>query len=143
MGLRTATPFGRRRADQRSSTKATHTSACLHPKLPGSKPCHHQAIVMGWRPRLAREEDIPPLETLIPISVRALQAHQYSPAQMEAALGPIFGVDRQLIRDGTYFVVERDDQIVCCGGWSTRESLFRGDSGRSGEDGLVNPECDR
>ena len=97
---------------------------------------------MDWRPRLAREDDIPALETLIPISVRALQAHQYSPAQMEAALGPIFGVDRQLIRDGTYFVVEHDGQIVGCGGWSKRDSLFGGDSERSGEDALVNPECD-
>ena len=30
----------------------------------------------------------------------------YSSAQIEAALGPVYGVDRQLIRDGTYFVVE-------------------------------------
>ena len=97
---------------------------------------------MDWRPRLAREDDISALETLIPISVRALQAHQYSPAQMEAALGPIFGVDRQLIRDGTYFVVECDGQIVGCGGWSKRDSLFGGDSGRSGENALLNPECD-
>ena len=97
---------------------------------------------MDWRPRLAREDDIPALETLIPISVRALQAHQYSPAQMEAALGPVFGVDRQLIRDRTYFVVERDGQIAGCGGWSKRNSLFGGDSVRSGKDALLNPECD-
>jgi GNAT superfamily N-acetyltransferase len=96
---------------------------------------------MDWRPRLAREEDIPALEALIPISVRALQAMHYSRAQMEAALGPVFGVDRQLIRDGTYFVVERDGQIVGCGGWSKRNSLFGGDSGRSSEDALLNPEC--
>ena len=97
---------------------------------------------MDWRPRLAREDDIPALETLIPISVRTLQAPHYSPAEMEAALGPVFGVDRQLIRDGTYFVVERDAQIVGCGGWSQRNSLFGGDSGRAGEDPLLNPECD-
>jgi hypothetical protein len=57
---------------------------------------------MDWRLRLAGEDDIPALEALIPISVRALQAIHYSPAQMEAALGTVFGVDRQLIRDGTY-----------------------------------------
>jgi hypothetical protein len=92
--------------------------------------------------RLAREDDIPALEALIPISVRALQAIHYSPAQMEAALGTVFGVDRQLIRDGTYFVVECDGQIVGCGGWSKRNSLFGGDSGRSSEDALLNPERD-
>ena len=56
--------------------------------------------------RLAQTEDIPALEVLIPLSVRALQAPFYSPAQMDSALGPVFGVDRQLIADGTYFVVE-------------------------------------
>jgi len=97
---------------------------------------------MDWQPRLAREDDIPKLEALIPISVKKLRARQYSRAQMEPALGSVFGVDRQLIRDGTYFVVERDSQIIGCGGWSKRNSLFGGDSGRSDEDALLNPECD-
>jgi len=97
---------------------------------------------MEWRPRLAQEADIPELEALIPISVRALQAPYYSPAQMEAALGPIFGVDRQLIRDGTYFVVEQDGVVVGCGGWSRRRSLYGGDSGRAGEDALLDPQRD-
>jgi GNAT superfamily N-acetyltransferase len=66
----------------------------------------------------------------------------YSRAQMDAALGTVFSVDRQLIRDGTYFVVERDGQIVGCGGWSKRNSLFGGDSGRSNEDAMLNPKCD-
>src|SRR5579863_2284675 len=97
---------------------------------------------MDWRPRLARENDIPALEALIPLSVRTLQAPYYSPAQMEAALGPIFGVDRQLIRDGTYFVVELDGAIVGCGGWSRRRSLYGGDSGREQEDGRLDPQRD-
>ena len=61
---------------------------------------------MNWTPRLATGADIPELEKLIPLSVRALQSAHYSPAQIEAALGTVFGVDRQLIRDGTYFIVE-------------------------------------
>src|ERR1017187_968691 len=51
--------------------------------------------------RKAEFEDIPILEGLIRESVRTLQAHDYSPRQMEGALGTVFGVDRQLIRDGT------------------------------------------
>lgn len=96
----------------------------------------------AWQPRLARESDVPALEALIPLSVRALQAPYYSPAQIEAALGPVFGVDRQLIHDGTYFVVERDAVIVGCGGWSRRRSLYGGDGGRAGEDELLDPQRD-
>ena len=77
---------------------------------------------MNWTPRLAREDDIPALEELIPLSVRALQAPYYSQVQMEAALGPVFAVDRHLIHDGTYLVVEQEGQIVGCGGWSKRRS---------------------
>src|SRR5260221_8607842 len=87
---------------------------------------------MDWRPRLAREDDIPALEVLIPVSVPTLQALHYSSAQMEAALGPVFGVDRQLIRDGTYFVVEHDAQIVGCGGGGKRPAPFWGDLNPTG-----------
>ena len=80
-----------------------------------------------WRPRLACETDVAAIEALIPLSVRGLQAAHYSPAQMEAALGSVFGVDRQLIRDGTYFVVEQKCGIVGCGGWSKRKTLFGSD----------------
>jgi GNAT superfamily N-acetyltransferase len=90
-------------------------------------------------PRLAREDDIRALERLIPLSVRVLQAAHYSAAQMEAALGPVFGVDRQLIRDRTFFVAEVDGQIIGCGGWSKRRSLFGGDHGRSGFDPELDP----
>jgi GNAT superfamily N-acetyltransferase len=93
--------------------------------------------------RLATDSDIPALERLIPLSVRTLQAQQYSPAQMDAALGPVFGVDRQLIRDATYYVVEQDAQIVACGGWSRRQAAFGGDLHRgSQDDELIDPRSD-
>ena len=63
-------------------------------------------------------------------------------AQMEAALGPVFGVDRQLIGDGTYFVVEHSGQLVGCGGWSRRRAVFGGDRGRLEEDAALDPACD-
>ncbi len=95
-----------------------------------------------WPLRLAREEDVPAIAELIPRSVRALQSPYYSQVQMEAALGTVFGVDRQLIRDGTYFVVEQNEVLIGCGGWSRRRSLYGGDSQRSAEDDLLDPAHD-
>jgi GNAT superfamily N-acetyltransferase len=98
---------------------------------------------MDWTLRLATESDIPALEQLIPLSVRTLQAPYYSAAQMEAALGPIFGIDRQLIRDGTYFVADQQGSIVACGGWSKRRAAFGSDQNRSGNDSdQLNPKQD-
>ena len=51
-------------------------------------------------------DDIPVLNRLIEASVRGLQASDYSPAQIEGALGTALGLDTQLIADGTYFVAE-------------------------------------
>lgn len=95
-----------------------------------------------WNLRLATESDIPALEQLIPLSVRSLQAGHYSPAQMDAAIGPVFGVDRQLIWDGTYFVAAVKDQIAGCGGWSRREAVFGGDRHHAGGDALLDPARD-
>ena len=93
--------------------------------------------------RLARLEDIPFLESLIPESVRVLQAKYYTPEQIEGALGTVFGVDSQPIQDGTYFVVQNNNQIIGCGGWSMRKTLYGGDRSKSvGEDRLLDPSID-
>jgi len=94
---------------------------------------------MDWPLRLARGTDIPALRELIERSVRNLQAAFYSTAQMEGALGSVFGVDRQLIRDQTYFVVEQERVLLACGGWSKRASLFGSDHDRAAEDALLDP----
>ncbi|MCC6233954.1 MAG: GNAT family N-acetyltransferase [Verrucomicrobiales bacterium] len=99
-------------------------------------------LASGCRLRLAEERDVPALEVLIPRSARALQVPHYRPEQIEAALGPVFGVDRQLIQDGTYFVVEMSGRIVGAGGWSRRRSLFGGDEGRTREDDMLDPGRD-
>jgi GNAT superfamily N-acetyltransferase len=92
--------------------------------------------------RLATEDDCPALEELIPLSARHLQAPYYTPAQIEAALGPVFAVDRQLIRDGTYFVIEHQAGIVACGGWSRRLAVFGGDAQRSEFAQAIDPARD-
>jgi len=95
---------------------------------------------MSFALRVAERHDIAALEALIPLSTRELQAPYYSPTQIDGALGTVFAVDRQLIADGTYFVVEDAGAVVGCGGWSKRKTLFGGDQGRqASEDALLDP----
>jgi GNAT superfamily N-acetyltransferase len=97
---------------------------------------------VNWHPRLAVEQDAAALEELIRLSARVLQTPYYSSAQIEAALGPIFGVDRQLIQDGTYLVIENENTIIGCGGWSKHKSLYGSDAARQGEDAMLDPQRD-
>jgi N-acetylglutamate synthase-like GNAT family acetyltransferase len=94
--------------------------------------------------RKATKADIPRLQEVIEASVRGLQAGDYSPAQIEAALKSVYGVDSQLIADGTYLVAEvlelqSEPRIVACGGWSKRKTLFGGDQYAAREDSLLDP----
>lgn len=90
--------------------------------------------------RPARLDDIEILGSLVAESVWILQAREYSQAQRQAAIRLVYGVDTQLIRDGTYLAVEEGNRIVACGGWSRRRTLFGGDQhGPSREPELLDP----
>src|SRR5579885_2414756 len=97
---------------------------------------------MNFRIRTAAFADIPVLRGLIDASVRGLQTADYTPAQIEAALKTVYGVDTQLIADGTYFVAETVGEIVGCGGWSKRKTLFGGDQWSGRHDDLLDPKKD-
>jgi len=92
--------------------------------------------------RTARVEDVPTLKELIPISARELSRNYYSPEQIESAVRYIFGVDTQLISDETYFVAEAEGQIVGCGGWSKRKTMFGGDQMKDEQDPMLDPKED-
>jgi len=114
------------------------------------------------RIRKAVAVEIPVLRELIEASVRGLQVQDYTTAQMDGALETVFGVDSQLITDGTYFVAEAkaaDGQsgapatggakntesawtIAGCGGWSKRKTLYGSDHWTGREDALLDPKCD-
>ncbi len=68
------------------------------------------------------------IEELIETTARGISRDDYTPEQMEAALSGTFGVDTDLIMDGTFFVAEAGERMVGCGGWSRRKKLFGGDS---------------
>lgn len=98
-------------------------------------------ITMSAEPRLrlAASSDVPAIVSLIEASVRRLQANDYSTSQIDAALGTVLGVDRQLIVDETYFVVEAGGDLVGCGGWSKRATLFGSDHHTTREDRVLDP----
>src|SRR5262245_5763406 len=93
--------------------------------------------------RKAVLQDVPAIERVIEQSTRVLMRSDYTDAQIDAALGNAFGVDTELIRDGTYFVVEAEGAgIVACGGWSRRKTLFGSDAQRGRESEVLDPDRD-
>jgi len=79
-------------------------------------------------------------------SIAELQRGFLSPDQI-AASRTIMGLDRQLVADGTYFVVEAPDapggaRIAGCGGWSRRATLYGGDHTPGRDAALLDPATD-
>ena len=91
------------------------------------------------RLRVATSHDVPALHAVIDASVRGLSTGHYTSAQIESALRHVFGVDTQLVRDGTFYVVETDGQAVAGGGWSGRRTLYGGDQHKDADDPLLDP----
>ena len=82
--------------------------------------------------RLATSADIPALHQLIERSIRGLQTLDYTPSQIQGAIGHALGLDTQLIADQTYFIAEPATNpgiLAGCGGWSFRKTLFGSDHG--------------
>jgi GNAT superfamily N-acetyltransferase len=96
--------------------------------------------------RKAVPSDVPRMREVIEASVRGLQAEFYTPTQIDRALKSVYGVDSQLIADGTYFAAEDESLaprvIVACGGWSKRKTLYGGDQYSGRQDSLLDPARD-
>ena len=86
--------------------------------------------------------DVSALQDLIAASARGLSAGDYTSEQIEAAIGTAWGLDTELIRDGTYLVAEVAGEIVGCGGWSRRRTLFGGDAQGDRDSELLDPSID-
>jgi GNAT superfamily N-acetyltransferase len=98
---------------------------------------------MKYELRLATLADVPALNELIARSAHGLDAADYTHAQIQAALQGAFGVDTALIRDGTYFVAETHTRdIVACGGWGRRRTLFGSDARAERDESWLDPKRD-
>ena len=88
--------------------------------------------------RIATYEDIPTIEVLMELSINELLGPLLSAEQLEASFDSM-GLDDQLIKDGTYFMIFCDEVFVGCGGWSNRETLFGGNHTPNRDDNFLDP----
>jgi len=80
----------------------------------------------GMRVRAATMDDLPALTRLMNLAIGENLKPFLSSAQIEASHA-VMGVDTALIEDGTYFVVEIEQALAGCGGWSRRKTMYGGD----------------
>lgn len=88
--------------------------------------------------RLARADDVPALDPLVQAAIDELQKGFLDRAQIRSSHA-IMGLDRQLIDDGTYFVIQSGGRPVGCGGWSRRATLYGADHSAGRDGTLLDP----
>jgi GNAT superfamily N-acetyltransferase len=91
--------------------------------------------------RLATVDDVAVLVPLIDAAIEELQRGFLGAEQIESSKA-FMGIDRQLIDDGTYFLVEIDGTVAGCGGWSRRATLYGGDNSTGRDATLLDPAID-
>jgi GNAT superfamily N-acetyltransferase len=92
--------------------------------------------------RKATLNDRPAISALINASARHLSRADYSAEQIEGAIATVFGVDTNLIIDETYFVAVSAGELIGCGGWSRRRTLFGGDQYSSRDASELDPKTE-
>lgn len=97
---------------------------------------------MDYTIRKAHLDDRDAIQELIAASARGLSRAEYSAQQIESAITDVFGVDTSLVADGTYFVAEHGGELVGCGGWSKRKTLFGGDQFATRDTTELDPRSD-
>ena len=96
----------------------------------------------GFALRKAQTADGAAISDLIARSIRKLGLSDYSPEQIERALTGAFGLDTQLVQDGTYYLAESGGRLVGCGGWSFRRTLFGSDTRGQRDASSLDPAVD-
>lgn len=95
--------------------------------------------------RIAAESDTEAIRQLMQASIAENMKAFLSPSEIEAAKETM-GVDKTLIEDGTYFLIETVQGgatvLVGCGGWGKRRTLYGGDHTAGRDDSLSDPGAD-
>lgn len=97
---------------------------------------------MDYIIRKATLSDRPAITQLIKDSARSLSRADYTEAQIEGAIATVFGVDTNLILDATYFVADHNGELIGCGGWSRRKTLFGGDQYATRDASYLDPRVE-
>ena len=91
--------------------------------------------------RLANSEDIPDVKGLMEQSIAKLLGNYVNEEELEASFESM-GLDDQLIRDKTYFLIHFEGVLVGCGGWSNRKTLFGGNHTPNRSNDFLDPNHD-
>ena len=92
--------------------------------------------------RIAEERDVDAIRSLMELAINQLQRGYLTPEQIEASKAGM-GLDRLLIDDGTYFCVMEENELVGCGGWSRRATLYGGNHSAGRDPRLLDPATER
>jgi GNAT superfamily N-acetyltransferase len=76
--------------------------------------------------RLATRADAELIDLLMKQSIQDIFPLFYDSEQTASSVRFVAEVDRMLIDDGTYFVIDEGGELVACGGWSRRDKLYTG-----------------
>ena len=104
-------------------------------------PFYKYVPFMKYNHRLAKLQDIPSIELLMQQSITNLLGAYVTEDELEASKESM-GLDDQLIKDKTYFLIYCNDTLVGCGGWSNRKTLFGGNHTPNRSNELLDPNRD-
>ena len=89
--------------------------------------------------RVATLEDAARIEALMKESAAAIFPRWYGEREAASAVEHVAVIDRMLLEDGTYFVLEAGGEVVACGGWSRRDRLYTGSGDGADDARLLDP----
>ena len=100
-------------------------------------------MVSKFSHRIATEADIPTIVAIMRASIAENMKAFLSPEEITAAQESM-GLDRTLIEDGTYFMIEHEGEggavaAVGCGGWGKRRTLYGGGHTKGRDDTYSDP----